>query len=77
MNGFEVPFVEPVAERWTYVEFNTWGHHWQDAGPQGPEPYMEEYEFGTMLTDSLASVGFSSVEYIDYSYFEGIFKAQK
>jgi len=77
MNGFEVPFVEPVAERWTYVEFNTWGHHWQDAGPQGPEPYMEEYEFGTMLTDTLASVGFSSVEYIDYSYFEGIFQAQK
>jgi len=77
MNGFEVPFVEPVAERWTYVEFNTWGHHWQDAGPQGPEPYMEEYEFGTMLTDSLAAVGFNSVEYIDYSYFEGIFKAEK
>jgi len=77
MNGFEVPFVEPIAERWTYVEFNTWGHHWQDAGPQGPEPYIEEYEFGTMLTDSLANVGFSSVEYIDYSYFEGIFKAQK
>jgi len=77
MNGFEVPFVEPIAERWTYVEFNTWGHHWQDAGPQGPEPYIEEYEFGTMLTDSLANVGFSSVEYIDYSYFEGIFQAQK
>jgi len=77
MNGFEVPFVEPIAERWTYVEFNTWGHHWQDAGPQGPEPYIEEYEFGTMLTESLANVGFSSVEYIDYSYFEGIFKAQK
>jgi len=77
MNGFEVPFVKPVAERWTYVEFNTWGHHWQDAGAQGPEPYMEEYEFGTMLTDTLESVGFSNVEYTGYSYFEGIFQAWK
>ena len=77
MNGFEVPFVEPVVERWPYVEFNTWGHHWQDAGPQGPEPYMEEYEFGTMLTDTLPAVGFRSVEYEGYSYFEGIFKAEK
>jgi len=77
MNGFEVPFVEPTAERWIYVEFNTWGHKWQDDGAQGPEPYMEEYEFGTMLTDTLASVGFSSVEYTGYSYFEGIFQAEK
>merc|ERR1711910_134718 len=68
MNGFEVPFVENVAERWAYVEFNTWNHHWEEAGPQGPEPYMEEYEFGVMLTDALASAGFSKVEYIDYSY---------
>jgi len=77
MNGFEVPFVRNVAERWTYVEFNTWNHNWETAGPQGPEPYMEEYEFGTMLTDSLANVGFNKVEYIDYSYFEGIFQAEK
>jgi len=77
MNGFEVPFVEPLVERWPYVEFNTWGHHWQDDGPQGPEPYMEEYEFGTMLTDTLPTVGFRSVEYEGYSYFEGIFKAEK
>lgn len=77
MNGFEVPFVENVAERWAYVEFNTWNHHWEEAGPQGPEPYMEEYEFGVMLTDALASAGFSKVEYIDYSYFEGIFLAEK
>ena len=77
MNGFEVPFVEPTAERWIYVEFNTWGHKWQDDGAQGPEPYMEEYEFGTMLTDTLASVGFTSVEYTGYSYFEGIFQAEK
>merc|ERR1712106_716116 len=77
MNGFEVPFVEPLAEKWAYVLGNTWGHHWEDAGLHGPEPYMEEYQFGTMLTESLAAVGFSSVEYIDYSYFEGIFKAEK
>jgi len=77
MNGFEVPFVENVAERWTYTEFNTWGHHWQDEGPKGPEPYIEEYEFGTMLTQALANVGFNNVEYLDYSYFEGIFIAEK
>jgi len=77
MNGFEVPFVENVAERWGYTEFNTWGHDWQVAGPQGPEPYMEEYEFGTMLTDALATVGFSNIEFTGYSYFEGIFQAEK
>jgi len=77
MNGFEVPFVEPIAERWIYTVGNTWGHNWQDAGAHGPEPYMEEYQFGTMLTDTLASVGFTSVESIDYSYFESIFQAEK
>merc|ERR1711915_575916 len=34
MNRFEVPFVRNVAERWTYVEFNTWNHNWETAGPQ-------------------------------------------
>ena len=77
MNGFEVPFVENEVERWTYVEFNTWGHDWETAGPKGPEPFMMEYEFGTMLTDALVSEGFQGVEYIDYSYFEGIFLAEK
>jgi len=77
MNGFEVPFVENVAARWAYTEWNTWGHHWQDSGVHGPEPYIEEYEFGTMLTHSLENVGFHNVQFIDYSYFEGIFLAQK
>jgi len=77
MNGFEVPFVENVAARWAYTEWNTWGHKWQDSGVHGPEPYIEEYEFGTMLTHSLENVGFHNVQFIDYSYFEGIFLAQK
>merc|ERR1719209_1762827 len=29
MNGFEVPFVDNLAARETYVLFNTWGHSWQ------------------------------------------------
>jgi len=77
MNGFEVPFVDNLAARETYVLFNTWGHSWQEEGGQGPEPYMEEYEFGVQLTNALATAGFNSVEFIDYSYFEGIFLATK
>merc|ERR1711874_731977 len=61
----------------TYVLFNTWGHSWQEQGAQGPEPYMEEYEFGVQLTNALATAGFNNVEFIDYSYFEGIFLATK
>ena len=77
MNGFEVPFVDNLAARETYVLFNTWGHSWQDEGAQGPEPYMQEYEFGVQLTNALATAGFNDVEFIDYSYFEGIFRATK
>merc|ERR1712130_76261 len=77
MNGFEVPFVDNLAARETYVLFNTWGHSWQDEGAQGPEPYMQEYEFGVQLTNALATAGFNSIEFIDYSYFEGIFLATK
>merc|ERR1712045_437447 len=77
MNGFEAPFVDNLAARETYVLFNTWGHSWQEEGGQGPEPYMEEYEFGVQLTNALATAGFNSVEFIDYSYFEGIFLATK
>jgi len=78
MNGFEVPFVDNLAAREAYVLFNTWGHDWQDTeGGQGPEPYMQEYEFGVQLTNALATAGFNSVDYIEYSYFEGIFLATK
>ena len=77
MNGFEVPFVDNLAARETYVLFNTWGHSWQEQGALGPEPYMEEYEFGVQLTNALATAGFNKVEFIDYSYFEGIFLATK
>merc|ERR1712112_499861 len=77
MNGFEVPFVDNLAARETYVLFNTWGHSWQDEGAQGPEPYMQEYEFWVQLTNALATAGFNSIEFIDYSYFEGIFLATK
>ena len=78
MNGFEVPFVDNLAARETYVLFNTWGHNWQDTeGGQGPEPYMQEYEFGVQLTNALTTAGFNSVDFIDFSYFEGIFLATK
>merc|ERR1719180_224564 len=77
MNGFEVPFVDNLAAREAYVLFNTWGHSWEEQGAHGPEPYMEEYEFGVQLTNALATAGFNSIEFIDYSYFEGIFLATK
>ena len=78
MNGFEVPEEGTEIEKQIAVLFNTWGHDWQDSdGPQGPEPYIGEYEYGTMLTETLASVGFSSVEQIDYSYFDSLFLATK
>ena len=77
MNGFEVPFVENEAERWAYTVGNTWGHAWEAEGAHGPEPYMEEYQFGTMLTEALSAVGFQEIEVIDYSYFENVFLATK
>ena len=77
MNGFEIPYIENIAERWAYTEFNTWGHDWQVSGVQGPEPYMEEYQFGTLLIETLAAVGFNDIEYTPYSYFEGIYLAEK
>merc|ERR1712045_605430 len=79
MNGFEIPFVENLVSRETYVVFNTWGHSWEDGSDhaQGPEPYMQEYQFGLTLTDTLSSVGFKNIEFTDYSYFEGIFIAEK
>ena len=50
----------------------------QDSdGPQGPEPYIAEYEFGTLLTESLVAAGFKNVEQIDYSYFDSLFLGTK
>ena len=50
----------------------------QDSdGPQGPEPYMQEYEFGTLITESLAQVGFSNVEQIEFTYFDSVYIATK
>ena len=78
MTGFEVPFPDSVIEREIMVNSNTWGYSWQDSdGPQGPEPYLEEYEFGTLLTESLVAAGFSDVEQIEYSYFDSLYKATK
>lgn len=77
MNGFEVPYVEDLALRLAYVEFNTWGHAWDDEGEKGPEPYMMEYEFGAELSVSLENAGFQNIEQIEYSYFESIFLANK
>merc|ERR1712241_234889 len=78
MNGFEVPFPESDWERQYMVDSNTWGYDWQDSdGPQGPEPYIAEYEFGTLLTESLVAAGFKNVEQIDYSYFDSLFLGTK
>ena len=78
MNGFEVPFPDSHLERQIMVDQNTWGYSWQEPdGPQGPEPYLEEYEFGTLLTETLAAVGFQNIENIGYSYFESIFLGVK
>merc|ERR1711953_812226 len=77
MNGFEIPFIENEINRQIYSLFNTWGHNWEDGGAQGPEPYMHEYLFGTLLIDTLQSLGFSDIDFAPYSYFEGIFTATK
>merc|ERR1719219_1779535 len=56
MTGFEVPFPDSVIEREIMVNSNTWGYSWEDSdGPQGPEPYIQEYEFGTLITESLVA----------------------
>eukprot|EP00088_Acartia_fossae_P057248 TRINITY_DN6677_c0_g1_i1.p1 TRINITY_DN6677_c0_g1~~TRINITY_DN6677_c0_g1_i1.p1 ORF type:complete len:395 (+),score=125.11 TRINITY_DN6677_c0_g1_i1:3-1187(+) len=77
MNGFEVPYVADPVERFFYIESNTWGHHWDDEGEKGPEPYIEEYELGAELTNTLEQVGFVDVQQIEYTYFESIFLATK
>jgi len=77
MNGFEVPYPDNVVERFALVEFNTWGHVWDAPGEKGPEPYMMEYEFGTMITQALDAVGFKDLEIVEYSYFESVFIATK
>ena len=78
MTGFEVPFPDSLIERELMVSSNTWGYSWQDSdGPQGPEPYTGEYEFGTLLTESLVAAGFTDVDQIPYSYFDSLFVATK
>merc|ERR1712241_929598 len=78
MTGFEVPFPDSLIERQLMVNSNTWGYSWQDSdGPQGPEPYIEEYEFGTLFTGSLVGAGFTDVEQIEYSYFDSLYVATK
>lgn len=77
MNGFEVPYPDTEIARIVYTEFNTWGHKWDEEGPKGPEPYMEEYELGLNLPKTLSDVGFKDVTQEDYSYFESIFLATK
>ena len=55
----------------------TYSHFQDSEGPQGPEPYLSEYEFGTLLTESLELAGFGAVEQIEYSYFDSLFVATK
>ena len=63
MNGFDVSFPESKLERQIMVNQNTWGYSWQE--PDGPEPYLEEYKFGILLTDTLEAVGLTNVENIE------------
>ena len=55
----------------------TYSYFQDSEGPQGPEPYLSEYEFGTLLTESLELAGFGAVEQIEYSYFDSLFVATK
>jgi len=77
MNGFEVPYPSDDIERLLYVEWNTWGYNWEIEGPQGPEPYMKEYEFGTNITHALHETGFQNITTIGYSMFDSVFLASK
>ena len=55
----------------------TYSYFQDSEGPQGPEPYLSEYEFGTLLSESLDMAGFSGVEQMEYSYFDSLFLATK
>merc|ERR1719323_785440 len=77
MNGFEVPYFDSALEREIAVVFNTWGHDWQEAGPQGPEPYTGEYMDGTRLPEALATSGFNDIKQEDYTFFDSLFIATK
>ena len=77
MNGFDVPYKEDYLSALIYAEFNTWGHKWDAPGEKGPEPYVEEYEFGSQLTKSFEDVGFIDISQEEYTYFESIFQASK
>ncbi len=77
MNGFEVPYFESDIGKTVYSLINTWGYDWDVVGDHGPEPYIHEYEFETVLPEYLESTGWVDVEVIDYSFFESIFLAYK
>ena len=77
VNGFEVPYKKNEAVRDTFVETNTWGYEWDVAGDHGPEPYIGEFEYNTLLPLYMEQIGFERVEDIYYNYFESIFVGYK
>ena len=38
-----VPYLEEDIMREIMIQTQTWGYHWNNTGPHGPEPYNEEY----------------------------------
>ena len=77
LNGFEVPYKKNEAARDAFVLSNTWGYDWDVAGDHGPEPYIAEFEYNTLLPLYMEEIGFERVEDIHYNYFESIFLGYK
>ncbi|XP_078611238.1 uncharacterized protein LOC144881803 [Branchiostoma floridae x Branchiostoma japonicum] len=78
LNIIEPPYFDNPAERLPYVEFNTWGHHWNTTGDHGPEPYIEEYENSFQLPHHMANnMGLKNITHIPISIFDAIYIAQK
>ncbi|CAH1242638.1 Hypp6919 [Branchiostoma lanceolatum] len=56
LNVIEPPYYNNPVERLTFVEFNTWGHHWNTTGDHGPEPYMEEFQITFQLPNHMSNM---------------------
>ncbi|CAH1273844.1 Hypp5209 [Branchiostoma lanceolatum] len=77
LNVVEPPYFDNPAERLPYVEFNTWGHHWNTTGDHGPEPYIEEFENTFQLPNHMSNMGLKNITHIPISIFDAIYIAQK
>ncbi|XP_066275875.1 demethylmenaquinone methyltransferase-like [Branchiostoma lanceolatum] len=77
LNVIEPPYYNNPVERLTFVEFNTWGHHWNTTGDHGPEPYMEEFQNTFQLPNHMSNMGLKNITHIPNSMFDAIYIAQK